>query len=73
MIVLVQQRTLLVLILVKKERQNFPRVSITVVLIFICLLIEKESRSLMIIKNINFPTQFCIGNMSNKYEAFESE
>ena len=42
------------------------------VIIVICLLMEKKSTRLnVIIKNVNFPTQFCLGSISNKSGAVD--
>ena len=34
---------------------------------------EKKSISLELVKNVNFPTQFCLGSTSNQFDATESE
>ena len=42
-------------------------------IIVICLLMEKKSLSLKgDNENVNFPTQFCFGNISNGFSAAES-
>ena len=42
-------------------------------IIVVCLLMEKKSLSLELTKkNINFPTQFCLGTISNRFNATES-
>ena len=56
-----------------KQKQNFAWVYIILLIIVICLLIEKKSLSLKPTrKNVNFPTQFCLGNISNGFSATES-
>ena len=60
---LIHERKSLVLTLVR-QTQNVARVCITILIIVICLLAEKKSLSLKsIIKNVNFPTQFCQGSL----------
>ena len=42
-------------------------------IIVICLLMEKKSLNLKVDnKNVNFPTQFCLGSTSNGFRATES-
>ena len=66
MTALVQQRKGLVLILVR-EMNNFACVWFA-----FCLLTEKKSISLkLIIKKINFQTQFCLESISNKFDTVE--
>ena len=66
MTALVQQRKGLVLILVR-EMKNFACVWFA-----FCLLTEKKSISLkLIIKKINFQTQFCLESISNKFDTVE--
>ena len=61
---LVQQRKLLVLILVK-SRQTFAWVYIIRVIIVICLLMKnKYFKFKADNKNVNFPTEFCLGSVS---------
>ena len=61
---LVQQRKLLVLILVK-SRQIFAWVYIIRVIIVICLLMkDKYFKVKADNKNVNFPTEFCLGSVS---------
>ena len=68
---LVYQRKKLVLTSVK-QGQNFGWVSITIVMIVICWVMEKKSLSLKpIIKIVNFPTQICLGSISNGFGATE--
>ena len=65
----VYQRKSLVLILVK-QTQNFASFCIKMVIVVICLLMEKKYLSLKsIIKNVNFPTQLCPGIISNEFGA----
>ena len=66
MTALVQQRKGLVLILVR-EMKNFACIWFA-----FCLLTEKKSISLkLIIKKINFQTQFCLESISNKFDTIE--
>ena len=70
----VQQRKSLVLISVKQAK-NFAWVCIIMFITFhyliICLLMEKKFK--IDNKNVNFPTKFCLENMSNGYSATESK
>ena len=61
-------RRSLVLILLK-QTQNFIRVYIIILIIVICLLIEKIFKFKAGNKNVNFPTQFCLGSISNGFSA----
>ena len=71
-IALVHQRKSLVMILIK-QTQNFVFVCIIMLIILICLLIEKKSLSLKsTIKNINFQIQFRPRSISNGFSATES-
>ena len=70
---LVHQENILVSILVKKKTQNFTWVYLIILIIVIWLLIEKKSLILKLtIKNLYFPTQCFLGNMSNGFSATES-
>ena len=40
-------------------------------IILICLLTEKKSMFKADNKNVNFPTQFCLGRISKKIDAIE--
>ena len=53
-----------------KQTQNFPGVCIIMVIIVICLLMEKKPKADN--KNFNFPTQFCFGSITNGFSATES-
>ena len=69
---LVHQENSLVSILVKRT-QNFTWVYPIILIIVIWLLIEKKSLILKLtIKNLNFPTQCFLGNISNGFSAAES-
>ena len=55
-----------------KQKQNIAWDCITAVTIVICLLKEKKSIKLKVIrsnKNVNFPTQFCLGSICNKFDV----
>ena len=66
---LVHQRKSLVLALVKLT-QNFVKVCIIMAIILICLFNEKEIFKFKADnKNVNFPTQFCLGSISNGFGA----
>lgn len=41
-------------------------------IILICLLTEKKSMFKADNKNVNFPTQFCLGRISKRFFAAES-
>ena len=64
---LVCQIKSLVLIILN-QKQNFAWVCIIILIIVTCLLIEKKSLNL----NVNFPTQFRLGSISNGFSAIES-
>ena len=53
-----------------KQGQNFDRVCIIMVIIVFFLLMEKKFKADN--KNVNFPTQFCLGSISNGFGATES-
>ena len=68
----VQQRKSLVLTLIKQS-QKFAWVCIAMVIIVICLLMEKKSISLKQITKMSiFATQFCLGTISENFVATES-
>ena len=55
-----------------KGKQNFASVYITVMIIVTCLLTEKKSLSLKLVKKIvDFSTQLCLGSISNRFGAAE--
>ena len=69
---LVYQRKSLVLILLKPT-QNFAWVCVVMLIIVICLLMDKKSLSLKpTIKMLIFRPQFCLGSISNGFSATES-
>ena len=68
---LVHQRKILVLNLVK-QRQTFAWVYITIIIIVVFLLLEKKIKFKADNKNVNFPTQFRLGSISNWFSATES-
>ena len=71
--VLVHQRKSLVLILVKQS-QNFAWVYIAIMIIVIFFYNRKEINKFKANnKNGNFPTQFCLGSISSKFDYVESE
>ena len=64
----------LVLILVK-QMQNFPWVYIIILIIIICLLMEKMEKKCLVKannKNINFPTQFCLESICNGFGHYQT-
>ena len=63
------QRKSLVLILVK-QRQNSAWACIILVIIVICLLMVKKFKADNV--KVNFPTQFYLGSISNKFGAIDS-
>ena len=63
---LVPHRKNLVLILLK-QTQNFAWVYIIILIIVVCLLKFKTDN-----RNVNFPTQFCLGSISHRFSATES-
>ena len=65
------QRKILVLNLVK-QRQTFAWVYITIIIIVVFLLLEKKIKFKADNKNVNFPTQFRLGSISNWFSATES-
>ena len=66
------QRKISIWILLK-QTQNFVWVFTTMLLIAIRLLMEKNVFKLKAYnKNINFPSQFCLGSISNEFSATES-
>ena len=68
---LAQQRKILVLLLVK-QTQNFAWVCI-ITLIIVMFVNGKEILKFKANnKNVNFPTQFCLGSISNGFRATES-
>ena len=69
---LVQQRKSLSLVLVR-QKQNFTSVYITFMIIVICLLTKKKSVFKADNNNVIFPTQFCLGSISNKLYKSESD
>ena len=69
---LVHQRKNFVLILLK-QTQNFVWICIIVLIIVICLLVEKKSLNLKSTKrNVNFSTQFSLRSIFNGFSATES-
>ena len=70
MAVLALQKKSLVLTL-EKQTQNFSSVHIIMVIIVICLLMEKKLFKADN-KNVNFQTQFCLESKSNKFGAIDS-
>ena len=50
---------------------NFVWVCVIMLIIIICLLMEKKSLILKPKKEINFPTQFCLGSMPNEFSTTE--
>ena len=61
----------LILTLIKKK-QNFTWVYITMVITVICLL-KKVYKFKANNKNVHFPNQPCLGNISNKFGNVEAE
>ena len=62
---------ILVLILIK-QTQNFAWVYIIMLIIVISLLMEKILKFKADNKNVNFPTQFCLGSISDGFSNNES-
>ena len=60
------QKNILVLILLK-QRQRSPLVCITMLTIVISLLTGKKYNFKANYKSANFPFQFCLGSISNKF------
>ena len=70
----VHQRKKLVLILLK-QILNIPWVYIIMLIIVICLLIEKKQLNWKLTisnKNVNFSTWFCLGSISDGFSTTES-
>ena len=67
----VHQEKGLVLILLN-QTQNLAWVCILMLIIVISLLMEKKCEFKAGNKNVNFPTQFCLGSISNRFSATES-
>ena len=56
-----------------RQRQTFAWVYITVMIIIICVLMQKEIFKFKAKSgNVNFPTQFRLGRISNGFSATES-
>ena len=56
-----------------KQTQNFAWVCIIILIIVICLLMYKKFLYFKADnKNVNFPTQFCLGSISNGFSTTES-
>ena len=69
--VLVHHRKSLVLTLMK-QRQSFDWVYITIMMINISMLMDKKYLYWKASNNnINLPTRFCLGSMSDKFGASE--
>ena len=66
---LVHERKNLVLTLLK-QIQSFASICIIMVIIVICLLMEKKFKANN--KNVNFPTWICLGSTFHGYTATES-
>ena len=66
-----QKKTLVLVLL--KQTQNFVWVYIIMMIIVICLLMEKKIFKFKADnKNVNFPTQFYLVSISNGFSAIES-
>ena len=70
MVVSALQRKRVVLTLLQ-QRQNFASVYVTVGITVICCLWEKYKFKADY-ENTNFPTQFCLGSLSEKFDKVES-
>ena len=70
MVALALQRKVFVLSLIKRG-QNFAKVHILMVIIDICSLTQKICKFKPSSKNVNVPSQFCRGSISEKFDKNE--